>query len=259
MLKKGCIKTKQRKNNLIVGLECVFGKISGPIIFGDSVVLRCYVSEDICDADIRKSWGIGSSNRVISSNGQSYYKNKYKMISNNISGNYDLEILRFNEKDMVNVYTYSCGFKSFSKSLTTRNYVCYPSSLYVSKVHVHIGIIRGSVRMTNVFPFPNCTVISGLIHHNIAFHVSGDYVRFRYTEIITYYKINAVGKKCDHTITVVCLLGKKIFKEVRKTKMYCKSDYIIPLLVVTGVIITCITAIFFYKSKAIRDTCKCLS
>lgn len=99
-------------------------KISGPITFGDSVVLRCYVSEDICDPVIRKAWGIGPSNRVICSNGQSYVKNKYKMISNNISGNYDLEIFKFNETDMVNVYTYSCGAKRFSKVLIPNNYIC---------------------------------------------------------------------------------------------------------------------------------------
>ncbi|VDI26608.1 Hypothetical predicted protein [Mytilus galloprovincialis] len=217
-----------------------FEILPDPIIFGDSVVLRCYVSEKICDTIIRKAWGIGPSNSVICSNGESYRKNKYKMISNNISGNYDLEIFRFNEKDMENLYTYSCGAKTFSKRITPSDYLYYPSLFSASKVHIDRGIIRGSVKMENVFPIPNCTVISGEIVQKVVFYVPGGYFKWKYKEINAKYIINAVGKMCDNKVTIVCRLGQKTYEVARKinNNMHCKSNYIIPVLIVTGVIIT---------------------
>lgn len=100
-----------------------FDVISVPIIFGDSVVLRCYVSEHNCAKTARKSWHIGPRKRLICSSGMSYETEKYKMVSNNSGANFNLEILNFNNKDMENVYTCSCGFNFSTKSLIQKNYI----------------------------------------------------------------------------------------------------------------------------------------
>ncbi|CAC5406484.1 unnamed protein product [Mytilus coruscus] len=216
----------------------VWNITSDPVIFGESVTLKCYVQFGTCNKMEWRKWSGGIYNMLICLNGQSYFKDKYKMKLSNKSQDYELEILHFDESDVGCNYTCSCGFDLYTHKLMLKNYIYYPKTYFVSDAQVNIDMLTGIITMRNVFPIPRCVVRYGNINQYMIFATISRFdFTYTYDEISTRYKFNVKKARCAIYVTIKCSLGPKIFevtKKVPDVTSYCEepTEITLPIVIV---------------------------
>lgn len=132
-----------------------------PIKFGDSVSLRCIVTENTCPENYVRRWTGGPLQTLLALNYKSSNTQKYEMYSIYNSTSFELVIYDFNENDIECKYSCSCGFEQFSKNLSLHNNeyeIIYPIEKWTKNLTAILKDHQLSLQFSiaKVYPIPKC-------------------------------------------------------------------------------------------------------
>lgn len=163
----------------------IFSKVSWklstiPAIFGQNIVLVCIIDDKLLSSRdcLVRQWSGGPDHKGLVYNGYSSNETKYGEYLELESDTFSLIIKNLSESDVNVLYTCSCGFDSFTNSLSMEeNTFHYPPTTRHMSFSVEKGLLHVVIDFEKVFPMPICWLYIGVTLKSklnlVKYHISG--------------------------------------------------------------------------------------
>ncbi|XP_071180691.1 uncharacterized protein [Mytilus edulis] len=205
---------------LVVGKACTASNCTSaswnlttlPVSFGKDIILRCFINSTKVDIDSNlkvRQWTGGRNYDMLCMDGDCKYPNKYEMLTQNTSNDFELLIHNISESDLNYNYTCTCGFNGCTKNLfVKRNHIMsLPSitQLIKDKKYINNDSMGIEIMLDKVNPVPSCSAwFQGRFINDATISVIQWYTYHNDVKVIYNFPVDSVG--CEGRLQILCNL-----------------------------------------------------